>query len=402
MIMDEMSGKENNVAPSVAGRSKLLGKGLKLMSTDQNAPLAIAGGEVKAQTKLKPPGLGVKQPTPTDADDSGAVGINASHLHGIKTARNDELSPASEAKASPSSDGNSASSLGGAKRVKLSSKEAAKKGKRWSLQDFEIGRPLGSGKFGSVYLAREKKSRFIIALKVIQKKQLRKAGVEHQLRREIEIQSNLRHKGVLRLYGYFYDEKRIYLILEFATGGEMYRILQREGTFSEAKTARYVKEMAEALLYCHQKRIIHRDIKPENLLLGARGELKIADFGWSVHTACGRRTTMCGTLDYLPPEIVKSKPYTNTVDVWCLGVLMYEFLIGAPPFETESHEGTYDRIVGVDLRFPPDCGISAAAKDLIQKLLQSDPRQRYPLEQVPEHVWIKNNVSPPPPPPSNQ
>ena len=185
---------------------------------------------------------------------------------------------------------------------------------------------MGKGKFGNVYLAREKKSKYIVALKVLFKSQLQKAGVEHQLRREIEIQSHLRHPYILRLFGYFYDETRVYLILEYAPRGEMYKTLQKAtlGRFDEAKTAKYIKQMAEALVYCHSKKVakvsffplctltsvnhpthslqvIHRDIKPENLLLDMKGDLKIADFGWSVHAPSSRRATMCGTLDYLPP-----------------------------------------------------------------------------------------------------
>merc|ERR1719498_1123993 len=104
-----------------------------------------------------------------------------------------------------------------------SAKKTTPEPRRWTLKDFEIGRPLGRGKFGDVYLARERKSKFILAIKAIKKSQLLKAGVEHQLRREIEIQSHLRHRNILRMYGYFWDEKRIYIILEFAPGGELYK-----------------------------------------------------------------------------------------------------------------------------------------------------------------------------------
>lgn len=97
--------------------------------------------------------------------------------------------------------------------------------RRWTLDDFDIGRPLGRGKFGNVYLCREKRYRYIVAIKVLHKRQLTKSGVEHQLRREIEIQSNLRHRNILRLYGYFWDEKRVYLILEYAPRGELYKDL---------------------------------------------------------------------------------------------------------------------------------------------------------------------------------
>lgn len=135
--------------------------------------------------------------------------------------------------------------------------------KKWSLSDFEIGKALGRGKFGNVYLAREKEHGFICALKVLFKSQLAKANVEYQLRREIEIQSHLRHENILRLYAYFYDDKRVYLILEFAAGGELYKKLQKEGKFSYEQSATYIRDLANALHYCHQKHVIHRDIKVE-------------------------------------------------------------------------------------------------------------------------------------------
>ena len=159
---------------------------------------------------------------------------------------------------------------------------------RWTLKHFDIGRRLGSGKFGNVYLARERRSGYIVAIKVLHKQQLLKAGVEHQLRREIEIQSNLRQKNILRLHAYFFDEKRIYLVLEYASRGELYKELQDEGKFTEEKAANYILQLSKALHYCHGKHIIHRDIKPENLLIGYHGEIKIADFGWSVHAPSSR------------------------------------------------------------------------------------------------------------------
>ncbi|XP_076469920.1 aurora kinase C-like [Babylonia areolata] len=264
--------------------------------------------------------------------------------------------------------------------------------KKWSLGDFDIGKPLGKGKFGNVYLARERQSKYIVALKLMFKSQLQKAGVEHQLRREIEIQSHLRHPHILRMFGYFHDKTRVYLILEFAPQGELYKELQRCGRFDEKRSAAYIYQLSSALSYCHSKKVIHRDIKPENLLLGLRGDLKIADFGWSVHAPSSRRTTMCGTLDYLPPEMVEGKTHDEKVDLWSLGVLCYEFLVGNPPFEAESHSDTYSRITRVDLRFPDF--MSTGARDLISKLLRHDPRKRLPLTQVMTHPWIVENHAP--------
>lgn len=233
-----------------------------------------------------------------------------------------------------------------------------------------------------------------MALKVLFKSQLQKAQVEHQLRREIEIQSHLRHKNVLRMFGYFYDETRVYLILEYAPRGEMYKALQKQpdGHFDEASTATYVGQLADALNYCHSKKVIHRDIKPENLLLDLTGNLKIADFGWSVHAPSSRRATMCGTLDYLPPEMVEGEFHDEKVDLWSLGVLCYEFLAGKPPFETESHQETYKRILNVDIRWPSH--FDSGSRDLISKLLRRKPNDRLLLTKVLEHPWIVQNAKP--------
>lgn len=261
----------------------------------------------------------------------------------------------------------------------------------WSLEDFEIGKPLGKGKYGSVYLAREKQSKYIVGLKVLYKEQLIKGQVEHQLRREIEIQSHLRHPNILRLFGYFHDNQRVFLILEFAAHGELFKHL-REGVFDEPRAARYAASVAHALDYCHSKHVIHRDIKPENILVSLNGDIKIADFGWSVHAPSDRRTTYCGTLDYLPPEMIEQKTYDHTVDLWSLGVLVYEFLLGSAPFEAETQRETYRRIVTVDYSIPRN-SMSSIAADLIGRLLVKRPSERLPLRDVLRHPWILMHAS---------
>jgi aurora kinase len=249
--------------------------------------------------------------------------------------------------------------------------------KQFHLGMFEIGKPLGKGKFGRVYLARERTTGFICALKVLHKSELQAGGgVEKQVRREIEIQSNLRHPNILQLYGHFHDSKRVFLILEFAGKGELYKHLRKETKFPEWKAAQYVAQMASALQYLHRKHVIHRDIKPENILVGIHGEIKISDFGWSVHAPNNRRKTLCGTLDYLPPEMIKpgssDNYYNEKVDLWSLGVLTYEFLVGEAPFE-DTPVMTQRRIARADMQIPKF--VSAEAADLIKRVSDEFPIQ---------------------------
>lgn len=262
---------------------------------------------------------------------------------------------------------------------------------KWKLSDFEIGTPLGRGKFGRVYLAREKKTEYMVALKMMFKSELVKDHMEHQVRREIEIQTHLNHPNILKMLTYFWDEKKIYLILEFAQEGELFKILtaQPHKRFKEPMAAYYLRQVADALRYCHSQSVIHRDIKPENLLLFSNHVIKLADFGWSVHAPSKSRNTMCGTIDYLPPEMVDSKTYNEYVDNWCLGVLCYEFLCGAPPFESTDQGETFKKIRSVMYGFKPH--MSENSRDLVSKLLVKVPQNRLPLTDVMQHPWITAN-----------
>ncbi|PKK69738.1 serine/threonine-protein kinase aurora-1-like protein [Rhizophagus irregularis] len=261
----------------------------------------------------------------------------------------------------------------------------------WHLDDFEMGNPLGEGRFGRVYMAREKDSKKIVAIKVIFKKEFRENNMIEQLKREVEIQSHLRHSNILRLYGYFHDKHRVFLVLEYAENGELYKNLQKDGPFTEHKAASYISQIAAALVYLQKKKVIHRDMKPENILLSSDGKIKISDFGWAIHTpdASQRRMTFCGTPDYLAPEMIKDMGYGQKIDAWALGVLCYEFLVGEPPFMVEDLRETYQKIATVDYKIPDQ--ISLEAKDLISSLLQSDPEKRLPLDQVTTHPWILKN-----------
>lgn len=265
--------------------------------------------------------------------------------------------------------------------------------RKWKLDDFEIGKPLGRGKFGRVYLAREKRSKQIVALKLMYKKDLADNGMEKQVRREIEIQTHLKHQNILRMYGFFYDANRVFLILEYAPGGELFKKLIDSQRFTEAVAANYISQLTKALVYCHSHNVIHRDIKPENILIGKNGELKLADFGWSVHAPGHRRTTLCGTLDYIPPEMINKYDHDDRVDVWALGILLFEFLTGKPPFEDPSKDGTFKKITDADLVWNDDLNLSSESKDLVSLLLAKKANDRIHLSDVLSHPFITSHAS---------
>eukprot|EP00903_Cladosiphon_okamuranus_P015401 g14225.t1 len=272
-------------------------------------------------------------------------------------------------------------------------------GKRWNLSCFTMGKPIGKGRFGNVYLAREKASMKVLALKIMLKKDLEAAGVYHQVKSEIDIHVNYGSgcPNIVRCYGYFYDEKRIFIVMEYARKGELYRTMKAQpgGRFSEPVAARYIFQLVRALRYLHGLNVIHRDIKPENLLLDKAGNLRLCDFGWSIEVAdYDTRQTICGTQDYLAPEMLMERPYTTSVDLWAAGVVTYEFLLGHSPFRSESGGAdTLSRIERGSYAFPDEPLVSAEARDFVSRLLRVEPSERMTLEEAARHPWLRDAVA---------
>ncbi|CAD5232838.1 unnamed protein product [Bursaphelenchus xylophilus] len=260
----------------------------------------------------------------------------------------------------------------------------------WRLDDFQLGRPLGKGAFGSVYLARDKYEEVPIAIKIIFKSKLKSREMEENLVREITNHTHLLHPNILRLYNYFYDDRKVYIMLELALHGEVYKVLQKCKRFHEIDAAKYIYQVSDALDYCHEKKVIHRDLKPENLLFDEDYNIKLADFGWSVHSTNHRRT-FCGTLDYMAPELVLQKAHSFPVDYWCVGVLLFEFLTGDAPFYAKNEVATMKRIQTGLFKIPNF--LSKGAVDLVQKLVRLEPKKRLDLKGVMSHPWIVEQLA---------
>ncbi|KCZ80920.1 Aur protein kinase [Anncaliia algerae PRA339] len=260
--------------------------------------------------------------------------------------------------------------------------------KNWTIDDFELGKPLGRGRFGQVWLAKEKDGDCIVALKIIPKKEISTMDLAKQLRREIEIHTNLKHPNVVRMYGHFHDAKNVYLILEYAGKGEIYSLLELNGKFTEKMAANYIYQVAEALAYMQSMNVIHRDIKPENLLLGCDDQIKISDFGWAVKNRDGKRLTYCGTPQYLAPEMYEKTVHNNTIDIWCLGILCYEFLVGETPFDFKNKTTAETYQIVKNLKYQLPDFLSLEARDFIRRVLKVEPKERMSLKDVINHFWI--------------
>lgn len=264
----------------------------------------------------------------------------------------------------------------------------------WKPSDFHVVKRLHRGNHSTVHTACESTSGKLVVLKTQYAREMptENSGytefLRDQVRVEPELQRSLVHKNILRIYGQFNEaDDAVVFVLECATGS-VYKELQREQRFEEPRCASIIKQVAEALSYIHSQGVIHRDIKPENILCGPDGTVKVCDFGLSVRVPHRTQTWTVGTLDYLPPEMLEKKHHDETCDVWSLGVLMYELLVGAPPFETADPSVSQTQWRIKNLQYSIPAHVSDPAADLIDRLLQVDPSERLTLEEVLCHPWV--------------
>ncbi|XP_038987680.1 CBL-interacting protein kinase 8-like isoform X3 [Phoenix dactylifera] len=260
---------------------------------------------------------------------------------------------------------------------------------------YEVGRTIGAGTFAKVKFAQNTESGESVAMKVLDRATIIKHKMVDQIKREIFIMKLVRHPHVVRLYEVLASRTKIYIILEFITGGELFDKIVHHGKLSEADARRYFQQLVDGVDYCHSKGVYHRDLKPENLLLDSQGNLKISDFGLSAVSAQGVSLlhTTCGTPNYVAPEVLSHKGYDGAVaDTWSCGVILYVLMAGYLPFDEVDLTTLYNKIEKAEFSCPS--WFSVGAKSLIHRILDPNPASRIRIEEIRCHEWFRKNYVP--------
>ena len=252
--------------------------------------------------------------------------------------------------------------------------DKSSKVKLMKLSDYEIGETLGTGSFGRVRISKNRKTNEYVAMKIMKKVEILKSKQADHIANEIKILSMIDHPFVIKFDGFTQDDKYLYLALELINGGELFTDLRGVGRFPVDQARVYIAQIVSIFEYLHSKNIIYRDLKPENILIHKSGYLKLTDFGFAKIVE-GRTYTLCGTPEYLAPEIILNKGHGKPVDWWTCGILLYEMIAGIDPFSDDDPMMVYQKILKGKIKFPS--GFDSNAKSLVKHLLESDLTKRY-------------------------
>ncbi|CAK9139770.1 unnamed protein product [Ilex paraguariensis] len=263
---------------------------------------------------------------------------------------------------------------------------------------YELGRTLGEGTFAKVKFARNIETGENVAIKILDKDKVLKHKMIGQIKREISTMKLIRHPNVIRMFEVMASKTKIYIVLEFVTGGELFDKIATKGRLKEDEARKYFQHLINAVDYCHSRGVFHRDLKPENLLLDANGILKVSDFGLSALPQQVREDgllhTTCGTPNYVAPEVIDSKGYDGAkADLWSCGVILFVLMAGYLPFEESNLMALYKKIFKADFTCPP--WFSSSAKKLIKRILDPNPLTRITIAEVIENEWFKKGYQPP-------
>eukprot|EP01040_Poterioochromonas_malhamensis_P018561 gene18561-21708_t len=262
---------------------------------------------------------------------------------------------------------------------------------------YDLYGTLGEGAFGKVKYAVNTETNEAVAIKILDKDKIQARNMGAQIKKEISIMKMINHHHVVAVKDVFATSAKIFIVLEFVGGGELFDKIANEGKLPEEKARFYFKQLVDGLEHCHNNGICHRDLKPENLLLDTDGNLKISDFGFSTLSVGdadgdgGTRAellhTTCGTPNYVAPEVLGKDGYDGKkADVWSVGVILYVLLAGYLPFDENTMAALFSKIKSADYEFPD--WFSAEARDLIAMILVPDPHKRPRLSDIKHHPWM--------------
>ncbi|KZV57973.1 CBL-interacting serine/threonine-protein kinase 1-like [Dorcoceras hygrometricum] len=270
-----------------------------------------------------------------------------------------------------------------------------KKGMR--LGKYEFGRTLGEGNFGKVKFARHVESDRPFAIKVLEKNTILDLKLTHQIKREIGTLKLLKHPNVVRLYEVLASKTKIYMVLEYVNGGELFDRIASKGKLPEAQGRKLFQQLIDGVSYCHNRGVFHRDLKLENVLIDANGNIKITDFGLSAlpqhFRDDGLLHTTCGSPNYVAPEVLSNRGYDGaTSDTWSCGVILYVILTGYLPFDDQNLAVLYQKITKGDVQIPK--WLSPGARNLVKRILDPNPRTRITIDEIKENDWFKQDYTP--------
>ncbi|XP_048568151.1 CBL-interacting protein kinase 30-like isoform X2 [Triticum urartu] len=265
---------------------------------------------------------------------------------------------------------------------------------------YKLGRLLGRGTFAKVYKAHNISTGEVVAIKVFDKEAVRRSGTVDQVRREVDVMRRLHHPNVVRLHEVMATRSRIYFVMEYASGGELFARLAESTRFPEPVARRYFQQLITAVEFCHSRGVYHRDLKPENLLLDAHGNLKVSDFGLSAladgasrHRGDALLHTTCGTPAYVAPEVILKRGYDGAkADIWSCGVILFVLLAGRLPFHDTNLVLLYKRIARSDYQCP--AWFSIDARKLLARLLDPNPNTRITITKLMARTWFQKDSCP--------